>query len=190
MEVQANIGDRAAIQHLALFVPWEDFMPKLDGNPNEVWRDLEQGLSERIRFYVKNIQLLAQSAEDARRDAKQWAQHCETNYTSEEGGDHLDQEEDVAVGDTDLDVPRAARLAAASLTSSLVNHSLADSVPRSSKKKLPTTLSSRRQWVGSMFSYRRNTPTIRRDDSSSHWLKRWATPLGTRNASTTSCERV
>ncbi len=105
-------------------------MPKLDGNPNEVWRDLEQGLSERIRFYVKNIQLLAQSAEDARRDAKQWAQHCETNYTSEEGGDHLDQEEDVAVGDTDLDVPRAARLAAASLTSSLVNHSLADSVPR------------------------------------------------------------
>jgi len=58
----------------------------------------------------------------------------------------LDQEEDVAVGDTDLDVP--------------------------------------------MFSYRRNTPTIRRDDSSSHWLKRWATPLGTRNASTTSCERV
>src|SRR5437773_2444546 len=121
-EVQANIRDRAAIQHLALFVRWEDFMPKLDGNPNEVWRELEQGLSERIRFYVKNIQLLTQSAEDARRDAKQWAQHCETNYTSEEGGDHLDQEEeDVAVGDTDLDVPRAARLAAASLTSSLVN---------------------------------------------------------------------
>ena len=112
-----------------MFVPWEDFLPKLDRNANEVWRELEQGLSERIRFYVKNIQLLTQSAEDARRDAKQWAQHCATNYPLEEGGDQLDQEEDVAVGDTDLDVPRAARLAAASLTSSLVSHSLADSVP-------------------------------------------------------------
>ena len=118
------------MQHLALFVPWEDFLPQLDRDPNEAWRELEQGLSERIRFYVKNIQLLTQSAEDARRDAKQWAQHCESNHTSGESGDHMDQEEDVAVGVTGLDMPTAARLAAASLTSSLVNHSLVHSVPQ------------------------------------------------------------
>jgi len=128
-KIQANVGDRAAIQHLALFVPWEDFLAKLDRHPKEVWRELEQGLSERIRFYVKNIQLLTQSAEDARRDAKQWAQHCESNYNPQESGDHTDQEEGVAASVTGLDVPTAARLAAASLTSSLVNHSLAHSVP-------------------------------------------------------------
>ena len=46
-ELQANVRDRAAIQHLALFVPWEDFLPKLDRDANEVWRELEQGLRGR-----------------------------------------------------------------------------------------------------------------------------------------------
>src|SRR5437762_13334618 len=124
-KIQANVGDRAAIQHLALFVPWEDFLAKLDRHPKEVWRELEQGLSERIRFYVKNIQLLTQSAEDARRDAKQWAQHCESHHTSQESGDHADQEEDVVVGVTGQDTPAAARLVAASLTSTLASHTLA-----------------------------------------------------------------
>ena len=94
-ELQGNVQDRAAIQHLALFVPWEDFLPKLDRDLNEVRRDFEQGLSERIRFYVKNIQLLTQSAEDARRDTKQWAQHCESHDTSQESGGYMDQDEDV-----------------------------------------------------------------------------------------------
>ncbi|KAM5349348.1 hypothetical protein ACJ41O_005853 [Fusarium nematophilum] len=49
---------RAAVQHLALFVPWECF------------------LSELLSI-LDNIQLLRRSAEDAQRDAKQWAASSE-----------------------------------------------------------------------------------------------------------------
>ncbi|XP_044716497.1 PIF1-like helicase domain-containing protein [Hirsutella rhossiliensis] len=44
---------RAAVQHLALFVPWT--------------------LAPRISCFVDNVQLLRRSAEDAKRDARQWA---------------------------------------------------------------------------------------------------------------------
>jgi len=43
------------------------------GDINAIWEREKQALPRRIAFLVDNIQLLRQSAEDAMRDAKQWA---------------------------------------------------------------------------------------------------------------------
>ncbi|KAM4063431.1 PIF1-like helicase [Hirsutella rhossiliensis] len=64
---------RAAVQHLALFVPWEAFLGEEEGDINEIWRRARELLPPRISCLVDNVQLLRRSAEDARRDAKQWA---------------------------------------------------------------------------------------------------------------------
>ncbi|KAM4061901.1 PIF1-like helicase [Hirsutella rhossiliensis] len=62
---------RAAVQHLALFVPWESFLGEEAGDINNIW-----------------ARLLRRSAEDAKRDAKQWA------ATAEEGGMTAPQADD------------------------------------------------------------------------------------------------
>ncbi|KAG5746038.1 hypothetical protein H9Q72_008069 [Fusarium xylarioides] len=64
---------RAAVQHLALFVPWESFLSEGAGDINAIWERQKRALSRRISFAVDNIQLLHRSAEDAKRDARQWA---------------------------------------------------------------------------------------------------------------------
>ncbi|KAF5696631.1 ATP-dependent DNA helicase PIF1 [Fusarium mundagurra] len=64
---------RAAVQHLALFVPWESFLSERAGDINIIWERQKQALPRRISFTVDNIQLLQRSAEDAKRDARQWA---------------------------------------------------------------------------------------------------------------------
>ncbi|KAH7302896.1 hypothetical protein B0I35DRAFT_403075 [Stachybotrys elegans] len=64
---------RAAVQHLGLFVPWERFTADSSGDLNDVWTRHKQRLSRRLLFVLDNIQLLRRSAEDAKRDAKQWA---------------------------------------------------------------------------------------------------------------------
>ncbi|KAJ4176137.1 hypothetical protein NW759_017563 [Fusarium solani] len=64
---------RAAVQHLALFVPWESFLSEGAGDINSIWERHKQALPRRISFTVDNIQLLHRSAEDAKRDARQWA---------------------------------------------------------------------------------------------------------------------
>ncbi|KAL8281709.1 hypothetical protein RB600_005247 [Gaeumannomyces tritici] len=64
---------RAAVQHLAMFAPWESFLSETSGDINEIWQARKQVLSRRMSNYVDNIQLLRRSAEDARRDARQWA---------------------------------------------------------------------------------------------------------------------
>ena len=63
---------RAAVQHLALFVPWESFLSETSGDINAIWEREKQVLPRRISLIVDNIQLLRCSAEDASRDAKQW----------------------------------------------------------------------------------------------------------------------
>ncbi|KAM4061630.1 PIF1-like helicase [Hirsutella rhossiliensis] len=64
---------RAAVQHLALFVPWELFLGEESGDINRIWGRERAALVPRISCYVDNVQLLRRSAEDAKRDAKQWA---------------------------------------------------------------------------------------------------------------------
>ncbi|KAM4066730.1 PIF1 protein [Hirsutella rhossiliensis] len=64
---------RAAVQHLALFAPWETFLSEERGDINEIWRRARERLPPRTSCLVDNVQLLRRSAEDAKRDAKQWA---------------------------------------------------------------------------------------------------------------------
>ncbi|XP_044717275.1 PIF1-like helicase domain-containing protein [Hirsutella rhossiliensis] len=60
---------RAAVQHLALFVPWKPFSAKKKGTSMRYGGGREL-LPPRISCLVDNVQLLRRSAEDARRDAK------------------------------------------------------------------------------------------------------------------------
>ncbi|KJZ70434.1 hypothetical protein HIM_10172 [Hirsutella minnesotensis 3608] len=64
---------RAAVQHLGLFVPWDQFLGEESGDINDTWACARALLSPRIACLVENVQLLRRSAEDANRDAKQWA---------------------------------------------------------------------------------------------------------------------
>ncbi|XP_044717892.1 PIF1-like helicase domain-containing protein [Hirsutella rhossiliensis] len=70
---------RAAVQHLALFVPWGTFLSEEAGDINGIWARARGLLTPRVGRLAENVQLLRRSAEDAKRDAKQWA------ATSEEG---------------------------------------------------------------------------------------------------------
>ncbi|EXK76905.1 hypothetical protein FOQG_18367 [Fusarium oxysporum f. sp. raphani 54005] len=72
-EVTEGYYKRAAVQHLALFVPWESFLSEGAGDINAIWEGQRRALPRRILFVVDNIQLLHRSAEDAKRDANQWA---------------------------------------------------------------------------------------------------------------------
>ncbi|KAM4055528.1 PIF1 protein [Hirsutella rhossiliensis] len=70
---------RAAVQHLALFVPWGKFLSEEVGDIKDIWARARELLTPRVARLTDNVQLLRRSAEDAKRDAKQWA------ATSEEG---------------------------------------------------------------------------------------------------------
>ncbi|KAH6883484.1 hypothetical protein B0T10DRAFT_377750, partial [Thelonectria olida] len=72
---------RNSVLHLALFVPWEAFLSKMQGDITDIWSDYEVALSPRLRFHVSNISLLRKSAEDARKDAKLWASRSEGDDT-------------------------------------------------------------------------------------------------------------
>ena len=61
------------MQHLAMFVPWQYFFSETSGDINTIWERQKQALSRRVSFLADNIQLLRRSAEDAKRDARQWA---------------------------------------------------------------------------------------------------------------------
>ena len=80
------------MQHLALFVPWQSFLRETAGDINDIWERQKPILSRRILHLVDNIQLLRRSAEDARRDAKQWgASSGEVDPGAEMGGVEGDQ---------------------------------------------------------------------------------------------------
>jgi hypothetical protein len=64
---------RAAVQHLALFVPWELFLSGPPGDINATWESRKEALPRRVSFLADNIQLLRRSAEDVKVDARQWA---------------------------------------------------------------------------------------------------------------------
>jgi hypothetical protein len=61
------------VQHLAMFVPWEHFSSESSGDPNAIWDRKTKILPRRLVAMAGNVQLLRRSAEDARRDARQWA---------------------------------------------------------------------------------------------------------------------
>lgn len=61
------------MQHLAIFVPWEQFVFETLGDINDIWETQKQLLPRRLAVISENIQLLQRSAEDAKRDARQWA---------------------------------------------------------------------------------------------------------------------
>ncbi|KAH6879800.1 hypothetical protein B0T10DRAFT_152756 [Thelonectria olida] len=86
---------RAAVQHLALFVPWESFLSVEEGDINVVWTREKQALPRRLSFVADNVQLLRRSAEDAKRDAKQWAASSgdgdPTNEATEFGVNEVDE---------------------------------------------------------------------------------------------------
>ncbi|KAM4062608.1 PIF1-like helicase [Hirsutella rhossiliensis] len=72
---------RNPVLHLALFVPWENFISESLGDITDIWTTHRAGLCPRLRFYVSNICLLRKSAEDARKDAKLWASRSEGDDT-------------------------------------------------------------------------------------------------------------
>ncbi|KAF9776917.1 hypothetical protein IL306_004833, partial [Fusarium sp. DS 682] len=80
----------AAVQHLALFVPWETFLGEERDDINDIWARARAALSPRISCLVGNVQLLRRSAEDAKRDAKQWAASSGDGETT---APHADDEE-------------------------------------------------------------------------------------------------
>ncbi|RYC79720.1 hypothetical protein BFJ63_vAg17395 [Fusarium oxysporum f. sp. narcissi] len=100
-EVTEGYYKRAAVQHLALFVPWESFLFEGGGDINAIWEGQRRALPRRILFVVDNIQLLHRSAEDAKRDANQWAAQ------SGGGGGDVDASVDTAGLECDTE-PQAA----------------------------------------------------------------------------------
>ncbi|KAK7570760.1 hypothetical protein V3481_019299 [Fusarium oxysporum f. sp. vasinfectum] len=102
-EVTEGYYKRAAVQHLALFVPWESFLSEGAGDINDIWEGQRRALPRRILFVVDNIQLLHRSAEDAKRDANQWAAQ------SEGGGGDVDASVDTAGLECDTEPQEAYR---------------------------------------------------------------------------------
>ncbi|KJZ69031.1 hypothetical protein HIM_11574 [Hirsutella minnesotensis 3608] len=98
---EGSCHHRAAVQHLALFVPWESFLGEERGDINEIWARARELLPPRISCLVDNVQLLQRSAEDARRDAKQWTassggeDHTDA-HVEEAGGGEADEETESA----------------------------------------------------------------------------------------------
>ncbi|KJZ68118.1 hypothetical protein HIM_12488 [Hirsutella minnesotensis 3608] len=72
---------RNSVLHLALFVPWENFISDRQGDIADIWTRHRAGLCSRLRFHVSNISLLRKSAEDACKDAKLWASRSEGDDT-------------------------------------------------------------------------------------------------------------
>ncbi|KAM4067377.1 PIF1-like helicase [Hirsutella rhossiliensis] len=111
---------RAAVQHLALFVPWESFLGEGTGEINSIWARARDALAPRISCLVDNVQLLRRSAEDAKRDAKQWAAssgdgdptvaHVEEGGAGEAGAESAATYQPNSIGDATrlIDVVRGA----------------------------------------------------------------------------------
>ncbi|PVH96965.1 hypothetical protein DM02DRAFT_534146, partial [Periconia macrospinosa] len=56
-----------------MFVPWEHFLSDASDDVNAIWEKQKRLLPRRLVAITGNIQLLRRSAEDAKRDARQWA---------------------------------------------------------------------------------------------------------------------
>ncbi|QLI69148.1 ATP-dependent DNA helicase PIF1 [Metarhizium brunneum] len=103
---------RAAVQHLAIFVPWESFLSETSGDINTIWERQKQGLARRVSFLVDNVQLLRRSAEDVKRDARQWAAMSgETDPMADvtESG-MADGDDELGIGYRSDNIGNAARL--------------------------------------------------------------------------------
>ncbi|KAJ4182051.1 hypothetical protein NW759_17757 [Fusarium solani] len=82
-----------AVQHLALFVPWESFLYRETDDINSIWARAREALPPRISCLVDNVQLLRRSAEDAKRDARQWAASAgDADFTAARAGEEAEGE--------------------------------------------------------------------------------------------------
>ncbi|KAM4064047.1 PIF1-like helicase [Hirsutella rhossiliensis] len=70
----------------------ESFLGEEAGDINNIWARARESLAPRVARLADNVQLLRRSAEDAKRDAKQWA------ATAEEGGMTAPQADDEGRG--------------------------------------------------------------------------------------------
>ncbi|KAF6807891.1 hypothetical protein CPLU01_15746 [Colletotrichum plurivorum] len=77
---------RSAVILLSLFVPWKEFMSRVDGDALAAWAELSAELPPRIATVVSNVQLLHKTTEDARRDARLWASRSEGDEGEEFNG--------------------------------------------------------------------------------------------------------
>lgn len=66
-------------------MPWEKFLSERTGGIDDIWKSNQATLEPRLSFLVDNIQLLRHSAEDAKRDAKQWAVSSGDGDSDDEG---------------------------------------------------------------------------------------------------------
>ncbi|KAF1993896.1 hypothetical protein P154DRAFT_476817, partial [Amniculicola lignicola CBS 123094] len=109
---------RAAVQHLAIFAPWESFLSETSGDINAIWEKQKKLLTPRVSFLAENIQLLRRSAEDAKRDARQWAALSGESESSvdtlepstgegDEGSGSMYQSDDIANATRLIDVFRS-----------------------------------------------------------------------------------
>jgi hypothetical protein len=78
-------------------VPWESFLGEERDDINDIWARAREALHPRISCLVDNVQLLRRSAEDAKRDAKQWASSSGGGepagaHVEETGAGHADEE--------------------------------------------------------------------------------------------------
>ncbi|KAF6517643.1 hypothetical protein HZS61_003204 [Fusarium oxysporum f. sp. conglutinans] len=72
---------RNSVLHLALFVPWEKFLSETHPDITGIWQSFAANLCPRLGSHVANISLLRKSAEDARKDARLWANRSEGDDT-------------------------------------------------------------------------------------------------------------
>jgi hypothetical protein len=94
----------AAIQHLGLFIPWDEFQNSNEDDLNKIWSTRKETLDERILFHVENCNLLRRSAEDGRVDAAAWADKCATAErvaNNAEDSDNEDGEGETSASETE-----------------------------------------------------------------------------------------
>lgn len=89
-----NVYCRTAVIRLALFIPWQKFLPVESGTIIDIWEDLIRAAPSRVRFYNDNFSLLRKSREDAMRDREIW------NARMDAKGDDVDGD---VIYDTDAE---------------------------------------------------------------------------------------
>jgi hypothetical protein len=72
-----------------MFVPWEHFLSDASGDVNVIWERQKILLPRRLAAVTGNIQLLRRSAEDAKRDARQWAAQSGEADPTVDATDHV-----------------------------------------------------------------------------------------------------
>lgn len=89
---EGGIYCRTPVIRLALFIPWEKFLSIECDTPLQIWENLSQDLSPRLRNINHNFDLLKRSKDDAILDKKNWGGKLDTDGF-ENPEDDFDREE-------------------------------------------------------------------------------------------------